>query len=77
MSAALPAREHTHLCTAQRPSLHPCLSEMCLPHVSAAERRQAEAGRIREKYPDRIPVSERRAPGPCRYCSEYGCQLCS
>ena len=31
-----------------------------LPPVPAAEKRQAEAARIRDKYPDRIPVS--RAP---------------
>lgn len=30
---------------------------------SLAERRQAEAGRIRDKYPDRIPVSSGTAAG--------------
>ena len=31
-----------------------------------AEKRQAEAARIRDKYPDRIPVSMH--PSPCPWC---------
>jgi len=31
----------------------------------SVEKRQAESSRIREKYPDRIPVSTQRNPSAC------------
>ena len=45
-------------------------SKLCdceiLRFASAAEKRQAEAARIREKYPDRIPVRQKPAETICR-----------
>ncbi|EHA8587211.1 putative Autophagy-related protein 8C [Cocos nucifera] len=51
--------EGTYLCAAQEASeLIKCDSKLWL---CTSERRQAEAARIREKYPDRIPVIVEKA----------------
>jgi hypothetical protein len=47
-----PARRHCH---------SPALTALSRPTTTRAEKRRAEAERIRSKYPDRIPVICERA----------------
>ena len=51
-----------------------------LPALRMAEKRQAEAARIKEKYPDRIPVrcaSGRRSTGDGRHASGATDSVCA